>query len=623
MKRNDFLATTVAGYSGCPNNSFSACTYDNTYTLSSYIYNIRYAREKKARNLLLNALHTHHKKYNLSRWIAALLFAVGPVASHAADTVQRDTVRGDARVAFAICDAKVSPDFSGNLQELEKITTILKELQADTTANLQRIVIRGYGSPDGRYVLNERLARQRTENLKAYVAQHANLPKNLIEVKYVAEDWEGLTAQVEAATLENMPHRDDVLKVVKSNLQPDEKESIIRKDYPVDFQYLKDFCLPQLRRSDYSIEYLTRNASVIANTGLVSVNGQSTGSGSSGVSQQVAGHGSEASQQEPGHQQQMMQAESGASGERLMLWKAIIAGLSLLLLLAAFMIYRLYKNLQEKQDKIERQTRELNYYRLAAQRKEEDLQPVVEKIEPVVEKKEEVDNPVIVEPQRVMTRSASVEETPSAAVAAAAAAAATAIAFAGAEATEKEPEIEAPVVAQNSDISDEKENSEKYESFDVGDKDDFERFQKMDKAVTEGKLFLNGDIDRSQLMRIAGVDKNRFANIIRKFAKTNFAGYVNAKRMEYALNLIKENPDYTMKTIGEMCGFNSQSTFFRVFKSVYGITPTEFSQTGKLPTEEAVLPFEDELPKSQDGQNSTKNARTISFDIPAIGEEDE
>ena len=157
----------------------------------------------------------------------------------------------------------------------------------------------------------------------------------------------------------------------------------------------------------------------------------------------------------------------------------------------------------------------------------------------------------------------------------------------------------------------------KNESFEGGDSDDFERFKLMDQAVTERKLFLDADINRHQLMSLAGVDKNRFALMMRNCAHTNLAGYINAKRMEYALQLIKEHPDYTMKNIAEACGFSSQSTFFRVFKSFYGITPTELIQTDFLPKEEAELPLEDMFAKSPDGQNNTNESKTISFKMPS------
>ena len=146
----------------------------------------------------------------------------------------------------------------------------------------------------------------------------------------------------------------------------------------------------------------------------------------------------------------------------------------------------------------------------------------------------------------------------------------------------------------------------------AGNSYDYERFLRMDKEVTEKKLYLDGNLNRRKLMRIAGVDKNRFGMMMRKYAKTNFSGYINSKRMQYAAQLITEHPEYTMKQVAETCGFNSQSTFFRVFKSVFGITPIELSQNnkaGESVKSQEVISF----PKSQGGQNSTPREQMIKF----------
>lgn len=134
----------------------------------------------------------------------------------------------------------------------------------------------------------------------------------------------------------------------------------------------------------------------------------------------------------------------------------------------------------------------------------------------------------------------------------------------------------------------------------------------MDQEVTERKLYLNPDLNRRHLMKIAGVDKNRFAAMMKQFANTNFSGYINAKRLEHAVHMMAENPEYTMKFISETCGFNSQSTFFRVFKGKYGVTPLEYGQNDN--PQEAVDKQSDIIPNSPFGQNeNTSRENTIRF----------
>ena len=80
-------------------------------------------------------------------------------------------------------------------------------------------------------------------------------------------------------------------------------------------------------------------------------------------------------------------------------------------------------------------------------------------------------------------------------------------------------------------------------------------------------------------MRLMGADKNNLATIIQRYAGTNVVGYVNGKRMEYAVLLMKEHPEYTFAAIGEACGIKNPATFIRNFRNAYDLTPSEYRKT--------------------------------------------
>lgn len=105
------------------------------------------------------------------------------------------------------------------------------------------------------------------------------------------------------------------------------------------------------------------------------------------------------------------------------------------------------------------------------------------------------------------------------------------------------------------------------------------RFDAMDRQIMEEKLFLNPDFGRDELMRLMGADKNNLATIIQRYAGTNVVGYVNGKRMEYAVLLMKEHPEYTFAAIGEACGIKNPATFIRNFRNAYDLTPSEYRKT--------------------------------------------
>ena len=107
-------------------------------------------------------------------------------------------------------------------------------------------------------------------------------------------------------------------------------------------------------------------------------------------------------------------------------------------------------------------------------------------------------------------------------------------------------------------------------------RDEDERlFVEMDRRVTREKLFLQPDLDRSKLMLLVGVDKNRFGRMMSKYA-TNVSIYVNTKRVEYGAHLLASHPEYTIASIAESCGMRNTVTFNRSFKDIYGVTPSEY-----------------------------------------------
>ncbi len=108
--------------------------------------------------------------------------------------------------------------------------------------------------------------------------------------------------------------------------------------------------------------------------------------------------------------------------------------------------------------------------------------------------------------------------------------------------------------------------------------DDDERlFVEMDRQVTRQRLFLKPDLSRDDLMRLIGVDKNRFGRMISRYSDaSNASVYINTKRAEYGAQLIKSHPEYTIASIAEACGLQNTVTFNRAFKRVFGITPSEY-----------------------------------------------
>lgn len=115
----------------------------------------------------------------------------------------------------------------------------------------------------------------------------------------------------------------------------------------------------------------------------------------------------------------------------------------------------------------------------------------------------------------------------------------------------------------------------------VGEPDDEDRrlFVEMDTKVTRDRLFLNPELGRDELMRLIGIDKNRFGKMMGKYSDaSNVSVYINMKRVEYGAKLLLEQPDYTIATVATECGMKNTVTFNRTFKETYNMTPSEYRE---------------------------------------------
>lgn len=101
-------------------------------------------------------------------------------------------------------------------------------------------------------------------------------------------------------------------------------------------------------------------------------------------------------------------------------------------------------------------------------------------------------------------------------------------------------------------------------------------FEKLEDIVAREKLYLDPTLSREKLMKRIHVNKNRFGKILKQHAGTNAATYINNKRLEYACKLLYESPQYTITAIGELCGIPNPSTFNRLFRCKFGMSPSEF-----------------------------------------------
>ncbi len=162
------------------------------------------------------------------------------------------TAEGKAYVDFIVNRTEIRPTYRRNKVEIAKIIESIDRVKNDPDATITRITIKGFASPEGPYSNNVRLAMGRTASLKEYVREHYNFDPEIMATDYEPEDWEGLRNWLKTCTL---PHREEILEIVDSKMEPDPKDHEIRRRFPQEYKLILDSVYPGLRHSDYTVKY--------------------------------------------------------------------------------------------------------------------------------------------------------------------------------------------------------------------------------------------------------------------------------------------------------------------------------------------------------------------------------
>ncbi len=170
--------------------------------------------------------------------------------------VKERQLSGRAFIDFPVNKIEIYPDYRSNPRELSVIRATIDSVRLDPDVSVRSMTFKGYASPEGPYNNNVRLAKGRTESLKNYVQSLYHFDPAVIHTSYEPEDWEGLRRFMETSGMEN---REAILAVIDSDLAPDAKDQKLRRDFPVQYDFLLKEVYPGLRHTDYTIGYTIRS----------------------------------------------------------------------------------------------------------------------------------------------------------------------------------------------------------------------------------------------------------------------------------------------------------------------------------------------------------------------------
>ena len=94
--------------------------------------------------------------------------------------------------------------------------------------------------------------------------------------------------------------------------------------------------------------------------------------------------------------------------------------------------------------------------------------------------------------------------------------------------------------------------------------------------MEQEQLFLDSNLKVSDVAQRLGLRSRMVSDCIRQKRGCLFVQFVNAYRVAYAQQLLRNYPDIKMAAVWTGSGFSHEASFFRTFKSITGMTPKEW-----------------------------------------------
>lgn len=102
-------------------------------------------------------------------------------------------------------------------------------------------------------------------------------------------------------------------------------------------------------------------------------------------------------------------------------------------------------------------------------------------------------------------------------------------------------------------------------------------FRRFDSIVMNERLYLDYNLQRDYYASVMGVDRNRFATVIKEATDGgNLSTYLNNMRLNYSVTLFREHPEMSISEVSDASAIPNISTFYRLFKEKYGLSPKMF-----------------------------------------------
>ena len=200
----------------------------------------------------------------LSYVVSSMLSFVDTVPRYRIKVIDKFvTVKDRNYIQFFVGDTRVVDTLGDNRRQLDKITGLMRQIVEQQEFYVDTITLTAASSPEGAYTFNARLSQGRAAALKRYlVRRYGRSIDTMLTVRWVAEDWQGLTNRIRTAR--EIGNRDAILELIAWEKNPDRREQAIRQQFPKEYAYIRSVIYPQLRAVNF--RYNLRRKGMVKDT---------------------------------------------------------------------------------------------------------------------------------------------------------------------------------------------------------------------------------------------------------------------------------------------------------------------------------------------------------------------
>jgi len=146
-------------------------------------------------------------------------------------------------------DNRIIEGQADNKKELDKIIDSYIAFKDKGGYVIDSLTIHSFTSLSKDFNSNAENTLKRAENLRDYLKPKIETP---IAINARGEDWQGLVNQIR--THNNIPHKEEILLLLSTAINPDETKLEIKKKYPKEWNLLQKDIFPKLDRIELSFD---------------------------------------------------------------------------------------------------------------------------------------------------------------------------------------------------------------------------------------------------------------------------------------------------------------------------------------------------------------------------------